>query len=92
MHITTMCAVPGQLAINAFPPLLLAPPRLELTAHMWHKIEVDPPNLGNTAILMGATYIARAVGTLTNTVINFKSKKQAYHMATKAKKKMTVRK
>jgi hypothetical protein len=59
---------------------------------MWHKIEVDLPNLGNAANLMGATHIAGAVGALTNTVVKFKSQEQAYRLAAKEDKKMTIRK
>jgi hypothetical protein len=92
MRVAATRAAPGQPAINAFEALSLATPRPELTAHMWHKIELDLPNLGNTAVLMGATHIAGAVGALTNTVVNFKSEENAYRLAAKADKKMTVRK
>jgi hypothetical protein len=92
MRVAATRAAPNQPALNAYPPLPLAPPRPELTAHMWHKIEVDLPNLGNAAVLMGATHIAGAVGALTNTVVNFKSEEQAYRLAAKEDKKMTVRK
>jgi hypothetical protein len=72
MQVDATHAAPGQPAINAFESLPLAYPRPELIPHMRHKIKMDLPNLGNAAILMGATHIAGDVGVLTNTVVNFK--------------------